>query len=266
MEFALILPVLLLILLVGIDFGRVFLGWINLNNSARIAASYAALHPTATWSSASDPDRIRFETQIRNDATTINCALPATLPTPVFTDVDADGSALDVGDQAKVSLSCSFGIITPVIGNILGGSITVSASSVFAVRGGTIAGIPLATIAPLPTPTPGPTPTPTPGVTPTPTPTPAPTPTPTPTPTPACPSISFTATNASNAGHPHRMDFAGSISPSSPGWTWNWSGGVSATGQTVNNYDFPNSGTVSVTLTASKGSCAVSVTQLITVP
>ena len=34
-ELALILPVILLILMVGLDFGRVFLGWVNLNNTAR---------------------------------------------------------------------------------------------------------------------------------------------------------------------------------------------------------------------------------------
>ena len=33
-EFALVVPVLLLLLLIAIDFGRVFLGWVALNNAA----------------------------------------------------------------------------------------------------------------------------------------------------------------------------------------------------------------------------------------
>ena len=41
-EFALMLPIFLILIFGGIDFGRVFLGWINLNNTARIAANYAA--------------------------------------------------------------------------------------------------------------------------------------------------------------------------------------------------------------------------------
>ena len=41
-EFALLFPVFLLILVVAIDFGRVYLGWVNLQNMARIAANYAA--------------------------------------------------------------------------------------------------------------------------------------------------------------------------------------------------------------------------------
>ena len=44
-EFALVLPVLLFLLLMGLDFGRVFLGWVNLNNAARVGANYAALYP-----------------------------------------------------------------------------------------------------------------------------------------------------------------------------------------------------------------------------
>src|SRR4051794_25746815 len=43
-EFALVLPVILLVLLVAIDFGRVYLGYINVQNMARIGANYAAAH------------------------------------------------------------------------------------------------------------------------------------------------------------------------------------------------------------------------------
>src|SRR3990170_1992140 len=40
-ELALLLPVILLLLLGAIDFGRVYLGWINLNQMARLAANFA---------------------------------------------------------------------------------------------------------------------------------------------------------------------------------------------------------------------------------
>ncbi len=53
-ELALALPALLLILLLVIDFARLFGGWVELQNMARIAANYAANHPDA-WS-ASNPD------------------------------------------------------------------------------------------------------------------------------------------------------------------------------------------------------------------
>ena len=46
-ELAITLPVVFLMVLFGIDFGRVYLGWVSLNNAVREAANYAALHPNA---------------------------------------------------------------------------------------------------------------------------------------------------------------------------------------------------------------------------
>src|SRR6185503_19733408 len=46
-EFALIVPVLLLLMLVAIDFGRIYLGWVNLQQMSRIAANDAADHASA---------------------------------------------------------------------------------------------------------------------------------------------------------------------------------------------------------------------------
>ena len=37
-EFALVLPLLALLLVVAIDFGRVFFGWVSLTNAARVGA------------------------------------------------------------------------------------------------------------------------------------------------------------------------------------------------------------------------------------
>ena len=44
-EFALVLPLLFVLLLISIDFGRVYLGYINVQNMARIAANEAATNP-----------------------------------------------------------------------------------------------------------------------------------------------------------------------------------------------------------------------------
>ena len=46
-EFALVFPVLLFLLLVAIDFGRVYLGWVNVQQMVRIAANDAADHASA---------------------------------------------------------------------------------------------------------------------------------------------------------------------------------------------------------------------------
>ena len=137
-EFALVLPVLLLLLLLAIDFGRVYLGWVNLQNMTRIAANYAANN--ATDYAAGDPATLTvYRNQILNDAQKNNCQLHNAAGTvgqpdpPVF-------SGYALGDNATVSLTCTFRIVTPVISNILGSTITVSASSDFPVKSAMIAG------------------------------------------------------------------------------------------------------------------------------
>jgi PKD repeat protein len=133
-EFALVLPLILMLTLIALDFGRVYLGWINLQSMARIGANLAANNPTA-WSGSGDAAvKARYQNQIRNDATANNCKLPTvsgvqTAPAPTFT-----GSAL--GDEAEVAITCTFGVITPGISAILGGSVNVSASAVFPVKSG----------------------------------------------------------------------------------------------------------------------------------
>jgi PKD repeat protein len=134
-EFALVLPVLLLIVLTGIDFGRVFLGWVNLNNTARIAANYAAAN--AQLLSAGNPAALATYRQlVQNDADTINCDLPNPVPPPAYP------SGTGLGADAVVSITCEFGILTPVVSAVLNSPIDVSAASVFPIRSGLVAGVP----------------------------------------------------------------------------------------------------------------------------
>src|SRR5439155_22722723 len=76
-EFSLVLPLFLLIVMFGIDFGRAYLGWVNLQNVTRVAANYAALHPTTNWGVASDPYRVRYTPLIPHDFSTSNSRLGA---------------------------------------------------------------------------------------------------------------------------------------------------------------------------------------------
>ena len=45
-EFAIILPIFILLMLMAVDFGRFFFTYVQLNNSAREAVAYAAFNPT----------------------------------------------------------------------------------------------------------------------------------------------------------------------------------------------------------------------------
>jgi hypothetical protein len=185
-EFALTVPLALLMILFGLDFGRVFLGWVSLNQAAREAANYAAMNPTAWTLPYNLAVQAEYARLVTTEASSINCTLVTPVPDPTF----PDGTA--IGAPAVVELDCGFSLITPMIGVLTGNPIPVSASSAFPIRSGNIEGVPavsaLPTVTPdpsaTPSPTPTQTPTPDPGATPTPTPDPGATPTPTPNPTP----------------------------------------------------------------------------------
>ena len=194
-EFALSAPVVLLMVLFGVDFGRVFLGWVSLTNAARAAANFAAINPTAWGALPNSAAQAEFVNRINAETEGINCTLPAELPDPTF----PSGTAL--GSPAVVSLTCRFSLITPIIGNIIGSSIPVSVTASFPIRSGMINGIPASSGGALPTINV----TPTPAVPPVPTPTPMPTPTPiatiapTPTPIPNCIVPDFKSKSSSTA-------------------------------------------------------------------
>jgi TadE-like protein. len=207
-EFALTMPMALLMVLFGLDFGRVFLGWVALNNAAREAANYAAMNPTAWTLPYNLTVQAEYTRLVTTEASSINCTLVTPVPDPSFDD------GTSIGAPATVELTCGFHLITPFIGILTGNPIPVTASSAFPVRAGTIEGIPVEAETPTQTPAPTAAPTPTPlvtavptlapGATPTPTPaptaTPAPTPAPTATPT-TCTVISLlnTTTNKASA-------------------------------------------------------------------
>ena len=139
-EFVLITPLILLLTLIALDFGRVYLGYINLQNMARVAANFAANNPGdsgETWTSQDADVKTQYQNQIADDAEATNCQLPGGIaPDPQFLDADGDGIANGQGDLAKVGLTCAFGVITPFVSNIVGSSLNVSAEVTFPVKAG----------------------------------------------------------------------------------------------------------------------------------
>jgi PKD repeat protein len=131
---------LLFLTLIALDFGRVYLGYINLQNMARIAANFAANNPSAWDATPEAGVQLKYKNQILADAAATNCALPkvagaTVVPTPTFTDTNGNGIT-DLGDTAKVQIACSFGVITPGVANVVGGTVQVAAASSFPVKSG----------------------------------------------------------------------------------------------------------------------------------
>jgi hypothetical protein len=138
-EFAIVLPVLLLIVVAALDFGRAFMGWVVLNNAARVGANYAALHPAAWGPPGSSEQQTAYADLVedaREDAgIVLDGCDQAAVPDPSFPNGDS------IGDYAVLELICDFRPITPLIGDVLtGGSgpLAVSARAVFPIRQGVI--------------------------------------------------------------------------------------------------------------------------------
>ena len=228
-EFVLVLPVLLLLVLAAVDFGRALYGWVILQNSARIAANYAGLYPDG-WQGPNATIQAEYEVLIERDLDTANCSAPPSPPPPVFTDGPdtfvAGGNpdtVYDVGDTVRVDLRCAFTPLTPIISAILGPTLDLGAGSEFRIRAGEITGLAFATQIPPP-------------ATPTPEPTAAATAGPTPAPT-ACPGpvASFVGAPTSGAGGSLSVSFT-DTSTTSPGcaivsWSWDFGDGQTSTQQ-----------------------------------
>jgi len=171
-EFAMLLPLLALLLVMALDFGRVFFGWVALADMTRIGANFAGQHPNA-WdlpdNATKQADRAAYALRMQQDAEAINCTLPSPLPAPIFNDANGNGLH-DVNELVTVRLTCGFELITPLGSALVGHPLVIGAESVFPIRAGVINGAPIQTAVPTGTPTPTPAAT----ATPTPVPTPVP--------------------------------------------------------------------------------------------
>jgi Flp pilus assembly protein TadG len=114
-ELALVLPLLALLLLIVVDFGRVFSVRIALANAAREGARYCALHPGDT---AGTRARVRGELggQVTTDESVTTCP------------------AVTSGQPATVTVQATFAPLTPVITNLTGGAITLQAPATMVVQ------------------------------------------------------------------------------------------------------------------------------------
>jgi PKD repeat protein len=228
-EFALILPAMLFLSLIVLDFGRVYLGWINLQNMTRAASNFAANHAEA-WLAPLDPANAatitQYRNQVINDAAKTNCVLtPAVPQDPTFTDGNGDLTTTEIGDRATVQLTCTFTLITPIISNIVGKNLLVSSSAMFPVKSGTFASAGGGT----------------------------------------APTANFTASPTTTTTGTN-IAFTDSSTGSPTTWAWTFGdGGTSSVQNPVHPYGSPGTYTVALTATNASGSNTLTKTNYITI-
>ena len=252
-EFALILPVFMVILSAAIDLGRLAYARVSIANVAREAAFQAASTPTSYQAgqpcSTSDPDAnlviCRAILESTGSVVTVSPSDITMTCSPSCTEA--------MGNTVTVTATGQFQLLTPLMAVFFGGqTITFSSTST-----GQIEALPASpTAAPTATPTASPTSTP------------SPTPSPTPTPTPitcALPSAGFTYTKSPASNKSPVTVTVTDTSTAGAGcgitqWAWSWGDGVTTYGQTQSPHVYYNYGPgnktfiLSLTVTNSAGS------------
>ena len=133
-EFAILLPVFLLLLVVAVDFGRLFFTYIQINNAAREAANYAIHDPTNTVAITSQANGEKnAQLQRGENAITVSttCADPAGASIACALAEGGTGS----GSTVTVNVREPFTFLTPIIGSIVGTSLQMNASATAVVLG-----------------------------------------------------------------------------------------------------------------------------------
>jgi Flp pilus assembly protein TadG len=130
-EFALIIPVFMLLLLLAVDFGRLFFTYIQLNNLAREGAALAALDPTientALTTAALRESNVQAQSGEGNDVTA-TAACFDNLGAPLTPCTKGLGG-IGAGNRVTVSVGETFNFFTPLIGNFWPGGLHIGTSA-----------------------------------------------------------------------------------------------------------------------------------------
>jgi PKD repeat protein len=131
-EFALITPIFLALLLMAIDFGRVFFTYVEIDNAAREAAAYAAANPTDLDGMLA---RAQQETNVQGQAGQGAVSVSAACAGPGGGEIDCGAAAggSGTGNTVTVTATDQFSFLTPFVGSFWGSGLTISASSTVAV-------------------------------------------------------------------------------------------------------------------------------------
>ncbi|MEP7378183.1 MAG: PKD domain-containing protein [Chloroflexota bacterium] len=138
-EFAIVLPVMLLIGLVGVDFGRIYFTTIQAANAAREAADYGAEYPSdnAGMIARANAERNAQSQAGQPGSLTYPQNMDTTCASPGGTSMscaDAPGGG-GAGNTLTVKLTLPFTFLTPLISNFFGGSLSITSSATVVVLG-----------------------------------------------------------------------------------------------------------------------------------
>lgn len=161
-EFALLLPVLLVLVLGTVDLGRAYFASVSLENAVKEGAFFGARQPKCATAGATCPDpsnvKARVDLEMNGMPVTnfqAKCFLPGTT---VFTGAGKALTACEDGDLYYVASKTPFTLVTPLIAGLVGNTLTLSSSATSVVVVSFDAGsgtVPIPTTSPTGSPPPG---------------------------------------------------------------------------------------------------------------
>jgi Flp pilus assembly protein TadG len=137
-EFALIVPLLALFIVIAVDFGRAFFSYVQIANGAREAAALGAGNPSGPIDNAAMRDRVLLEAGV-HDQGGENSTIVVTAECH-----DSAGLVMDCGDSVAgpgagntvtVTVTRDFSLITPLASAILGGDFKMQSNATAPVLG-----------------------------------------------------------------------------------------------------------------------------------
>jgi PKD repeat protein len=136
-EFALILPVFMLLLLIAVDFGRLFFTTIEVNNAVRGGAYYASTNPTDNTNIQA---HLGQETNAQSQrgagtlsAPTVTCHDPSNLNVVIACSLATGGAGQ--GYTVTVGATEPFTFFTPLINGFFNNNLTIGAAATAVVLG-----------------------------------------------------------------------------------------------------------------------------------
>ncbi len=132
-EFALLLPLLLILVLGTVDLGRAYFASVSLENAVKEGAFFGAREPDCATAGATCPDPSNVKARVdleMNGMTVTNFQAKCFAPgTTVFTGAGKALTACEDGDLYYVASQTPFTLVTPLVAGLLGNTLTLSSNA-----------------------------------------------------------------------------------------------------------------------------------------
>lgn len=138
MELALIAPVMVLLVMGVLDLGRAYRMNIRLENAAREGAAFAQIFPNdvSCGAGGSIRDRVEIEEPALSSTPGWTIRVLGQDATDTFVPMDGcTGTTASPGERVRVEVEARFDIMTPLVANVVGNSITLQGHAEVRVQG-----------------------------------------------------------------------------------------------------------------------------------